>query len=149
MAIAGVTTVLYVLAMFAFYDADTYVYMSGSCILSQGTVNWYQLFINVYRTVVGIGGSVAFMSVLYLISNKLHCNDKAVKGLAALGTMTMGMYCFQDYFWILYRDYVTWYVKPSIVNQLLMFVLSFLVSFALTWLVRRVKVLNMLFLGGR
>ena len=147
--IACVASALYVLAMFVYYNTDTYVYMSGSCILKEGTIAWQQLFVNVYRTLVGICGSMAFMSVLYLIFNRLNSEGKLVQYITVLGVMTMGIYCFQNYFWMLYVDYVTWYVEPAFVNQLLVFVVSLTVSCVLTWLVSRVRVLNLLFLGGR
>ena len=147
--IACVTVVLYVLAMFAYYNVDTYVYMSGSYILSKGMVNWHQLFINVYRTLVGICGSVAFVSLMFLVYNALKDNNRLVKHLTTLGAMTMGIYCFQNYFWQLYDGYVPWFVEPAIVNQLFTFAVSLAVSYTLTWLVSRVKVLNLLFLGGR
>lgn len=147
--IACVTAALYVVAMFVYYDADTYVYMSGSCILSKGTVNWHQLFVNVYRTLVGICGSVAFLSVLFLVFNKFQGDGKQVKCFATLGTMTMGIYCFQSYFWLLYFEYVDWMVKPVFLNQLLAFLASLAVSWLITLAVKRVKVLNVLFLGGK
>lgn len=147
--IAGVATVLYALAMFAYYDVNTYVYMSGSCVLKNGVLDWHQLFINVYRTLVGICGSVAFASLLYLLHGFFPKDNKLERWLVALGTMTMGIYCFQDYFWILYSNHIDWTVKPIILNQLLVFLVSLAVSYLVTVAVKHIKVLNVLFLGGR
>lgn len=147
--VAGVATALYVLAMFAYYDVNTYVYISGSCVLKDGMLDWYQLFINVYRTLVGICGSVAFVSVLYVLNDLFPKNSKLEHWIVALGTMTMGIYCFQNYFWILYSNYIDWTAKPIILNQLLLFLVSFAVSYIVTVVVKHVKVLNVLFLGGR
>lgn len=147
--IAGVATVLYALAMFEYYDVNTYVYMSGSCVLKNGVLDWHQLFINVYRTLVGICGSVAFVSVLYILHGFFSKNNKLECWLVTLGTMTMGIYCFQNYFWILYSNYVDWTVKPIFINQLLVFLVSLAVSYLVTVAVKHIKVLNVLFLGGR
>lgn len=147
--IACVTSLLYVLAMFLFYDTDTYVYMSGSCVLKEGTVHWHQLFIDVYRVVVGICGATAFLSVLFLVRQRIPLQGKIIKGFAWLGTMTMGIYCFQDFFWRLYVEHVTWLLEPVVFNRLLLFLVSMVLTCVLTWTVRRVKVLNVLFLGGR
>lgn len=148
-AIVAVTSLLYVLAMFLNYDANTFVYMSGSCVLVDGAFQWRQLFIDVYRVVVGICGTTAFMSVMYLVCKSVSVEGRIVKALAWLGTMTMGVYCFQDFFWRLYVERITWLVKPIFFNHLLLLVVSLVVSLAMTWVVRRVKVLNLLFLGGR
>jgi fucose 4-O-acetylase-like acetyltransferase len=144
-----VTLVLYVLAMFLYYDTNTYVYMSGSCILTERTINWHQLFIDLYRTLVGVCGTTAFVSVLMLVLERVSVQGKLVKGLAWLGTMTMGIYCFQDYFWRIYINQVTCVLRPIAVNRLLVFVVSLVLSCTLTWAVSRVKFLRMLFLGGR
>ena len=149
MIVAGVTTALYVLAIFAYYDIDTYVYISGSCVLKKGMFDWHQLFVNLYRTLVGICGSVAFMSGLYIVHGFLSENNMVERWLVTIGTMTMGIYCIQNYFWILYSNYVDWLVEPIFLNRLLAFVVSFVVSILITMLVKRVKVLNVLFLGGR
>ena len=147
--IVGVTMPLYILAIFAYYDVNTYVYMSGSCVLKDGVLDWHQLFINLYRTLVGICGSVAFVSLLYILHGFFPKNNKLECWIVALGTMTMGIYCFQNYFWILYSNYIDWTVKPIILNQLLVFLVSFAVSCVVTVAVKHVKVLNVLFLGGR
>ena len=149
MVIAGVTLPLYVLAMFLYYDIDTYVYMSGCCVLVDGVFQWHQLFIDVYRVVVGICGTIAFMTLLYLVCKSISLEGRFVKAIAWLGTMTMGIYCFQDFFWRLYVEHITWLVKPIFFNHLLLLLVSLVVSLALTWVARRVKVLNILFLGGR
>jgi surface polysaccharide O-acyltransferase-like enzyme len=147
--VACVGSLLYVLAMFLYYDTDTYVYMSGSCVLKEGAFHWHQLFIDVYRVVVGICGAIAFLSVLFLVFKRFSHQGKIIKGLAWLGTMTMGIYCFQDFFWRLYVEHVTWLLEPVVFNRLLLFLVSILFTCVLTWAVRRVKVLNVLFLGGR
>lgn len=147
--VAGVATALYVLAMFAYYDVNTYVYISGSCVLKDGMLDWHQFFINVYRTLVGICGSVAFVSVLYVLNDLFPKNSKLEHWIVALGTMTMGIYCFQNYFWILYSNYIDWTLKPIILNQWLVFLVSLAVSYLVTVAVKHIKLLNVLFLGGR
>ena len=89
------------------------------------------------------------MSVVYIVHGLIKENNLLDRWLVKLGTMTMGVYCIQNYFWILYVDYVDWVVRPVFLNQLLAFVASLAVSCLITMALKRIKVLNVLFLGGR
>lgn len=137
-----------------FYHTDCYVYMSGCDILSEGRIDWIQLGRNIFRILVGILGSVVCISLILFAFTR--CIDGKLSAiLAQIGMATMGIYCFQTYIFELYSRWFThgivntdsWVGLQA--NRFLCFVLAFLVSYGLTWIVKRIKVLNIMFLGGR
>lgn len=137
-----------------FYREDTYVYMSGSCIWEGGKISLRLLWLDVFRTFVGILGSTLFVAFFLLIP-RTKLDGTPSKVLVQIGVCTMGIYCFQHYFFLLYNE---WFQTGFIhigswgsmqLNRLMCLFLSFVVSYGLTLVVRRIKFLNILFLGGR
>ena len=137
-----------------FYGEDTFVYMSGSSIWVGGGISLRLLWLDVFRTFVGILGSALFVAFFLLIP-RTSLDGKTSKVLAHIGVCSMGIYCFQHYFFTLYNR---WFQAGFIsigscwsmqLNRLMCLILAFFISYGLTLLVRRIKVLNILFLGGR
>lgn len=144
---------VFIISLF-FYHTDCYVYMTGCDILSEGRIDFIQLGRNVFRIVVGILGSIVCISIIVLAFTPC-ANGKFSSILAQIGMATMGIYCFQTYFFELYSR---WFAHGIVntdswgglqANRLLCFVLAFIVSYGLTLVVKRVRVLNVLLLGGR
>jgi len=140
--VAIVSGVLYVACGFL-YTTEVYVYISGCNVLRDGTFVPRQLGIDIFRIVAGLLGSVLFVSLLLLLYTAVQPDGKVSKALAHIGVCSMGIYCFQDYLF----NYIG--IGSLLPNRLLCFVAVFAVSYGLTLAVRRVKVLNLLFLGGR
>ena len=147
------SSIVYIISL-VFYRGDCYVYMSGCNILTAEGISFTQLGLNVFRIIVGIIGSIAFISLLMLVINPFK-EGKVHKELARIGVSTMGIYCFQDYY---FQHFDKWFSSGLVplsswgaiqVNRLLCLVLAFVVSYGLTWIVRRIKVLDILLLGGR
>lgn len=137
-----------------FYGVDTFVYMSGSCIWSEGTISLRLLWLDVFRTFVGILGSTLFVAFTLLIP-RAQLKGTVPKVLAHIGVCSMGIYCFQHFYFLLYNE---WFQAGFIhigswgsmqLNRFLCLSLAFFVSYGLTLVVKRIKVLNILFLGGR
>ena len=148
-----VCSVVFIICLL-FYHTDCFVYMSGCDILSDKGIDYRQLCLNIYRIFVGILGSSICIALLTLIIRP-HQNDKPSRSLAKIGMTTMGIYCFQNYFFELYTK---WFNSGLVnintwgrlqINRLLCFGLAFVISYGLALIVRRIKFLNLLLLGGR
>lgn len=135
------------IAMFLFYNIDCYIYMSGSYLFGiENPIR--QLGIDLFRVVIGIVGSIFVISLLMYVY-KDNRDDSVTKSLCFFGRNTMGIYCIQNYFWILYPLIITGVVYPIFVNRVVLFVVCLAVCCLLTMLIKKVKVMNFLFLGGR
>lgn len=138
--------IIFVLMLF-FYNTDCYVYMTGSYLF--GTVNPIrQLGIDLYRIVIGIAGSVFVISLLMRVYEE-NRDDCVSKLLCFFGRNTMGIYCVQNYFWILYPLVISGVIYPILLNRVVTFTICLSVSCLVTMLIRKIRVLNFLFLGGR
>ena len=140
--VAIVSGVLFIACVFL-YSTETYVYLSGCNVLRDGVFVPRQLGIDIFRIVVGLLGTVLFVSLLLLLYTVVQPDGKVSKSLGSIGVCSMGIYCFQDYLF----NYIG--IGSLLHNRLLRFVAVFAVSFGLTLAVKRVKILNMIFLGGR
>ena len=138
--------IIFVLMLF-FYNTDCYVYMTGSYLF--GTVNPIrQLGIDLFRIVIGIAGSVFVISLLMRVYEE-NRDDCVSKLLCFFGRNTMGIYCVQNYFWILYPLVISGVIYPILLNRVVTFTICLSVSCLVTMLIRKIRVLNFLFLGGR
>ena len=151
--VSSVCGIIYIGCLF-FYGIDCYVYMSGCDILSEGGIDFRQLWLDVFRILVGIIGSI-FVISLVMLFYRPGTKGKVPDVLAHIGLNSMGIYCFQTYFFVLFNK---WFSSGLVslnswggvqVNRVLCFILAFSISYGLALIVRRIKVLNILFLGGR
>ena len=151
--ILPICSVLFIAGLL-FYNVDCFVYMSGCNILSDGRIDFRQLWLDVYRIMVGLLGSIVFTSLMFILIRRIK-DSKLAQLLAKVGMNTMGIYCFQTFFFQLY----TMWFNSSIINtdtwaglhfnRLLCLGLSFVISYGLTLTVRKIKFLSVCFLGGR
>lgn len=159
MGVIAIGGTIFVACLFH-YNLDCFVYISGSCILKEGRIDWLQLYYDVFRVFVGILGSVVFVAVLLFAKQMFGMKGGFAKAIAYIGVCSMGIYCFQTYFFILYNKWCTFgrgldsIVAINgggnvLINRLLCFVMAFGVSYGLTILVRKLRPLNIMLLGGR
>ena len=133
--------------MFFRFGYDSYIYTSGYCVLGKGDV-WKQIVINIYRLVIGCIGSfiiIGSIDIYYSLIDK-----KIIKITAYLGRNSMGIYVFSGAIFN--------YVLPKItsnfgginyITQLMESAMIICFSLLFSWVIRRHKVLQQLFLGGR
>lgn len=143
-----ISTILYILLLF-FYKTETYVYMSGSCIISDGVISLNQLLINIYRTITGIVGSISFTSTIFVIRKHTTRFSNLWNVLIKFGNITLGIYCFQTYFWFYYTGQIHQICESLFLNNIISFLLSLAISTLLSILLSKNKITNLLFLGGR
>lgn len=129
-----------------FFKNDYYIYISGYTLLNKNIL--YQLFINIYRFAIGISGSISILYLLYAIEKIMPNILK--EGFAYIGKNTMGIYIISS---IIFTEFL-----PLIIGSLnginyfyiLIETLSILlVSIILTLILKKFKITNILFLGGR
>lgn len=154
--LAGISLVFGIvyIGCLCFYGIDCYVYMSGCDILTDGWIDFRQLWRDVFRIIVGIIGSVFAVSLVMLFY-RTEAKGKIPGLLAQIGLNSMGIYCFQTYFFVLFTRWFSSGLLPMNswggvqVNRVLYLILAFSISYGLALVVRRIKILNILFLGGR
>lgn len=142
------STILYLLLL-VFYKTETYVYMSGSCIINEGIISLDQLLINIYRTITGIVGSISFTSTIFVIHKHTTRFSNLWNVFSKFGNITLGIYCFQTYFWFYYAGQIRQICESLFLNNILSFLLSLVSSTSLSILLSKNKITNLLFLGGR
>lgn len=127
-----------------FYNFDTYIYTTGYCVLGKNVA--YQLHNDCFRFFIGITGSVAIMCVLGVFMESMPQN--VWKPFAYIGANTLGIYIISNYLFdeVLKRLPIAglhfgWVVLESVC------VLS--VALGITYLLKKYKYTNRLFLGGR
>jgi len=143
-----VTSIIVFVIMLCFFNSEYLVYKSGTCFFSDNSfVNqcWYNLF----RVLIGIVGAISIASVVKFLELKVKAEMNIGKGLAYFGVVSMGIYCFQDIALCLYHHFTRDIAQPNIISWTCAFVVIFLMCLIMTLVTRRIKLLNVLLLGGR
>lgn len=143
----GLVSLIVFITLLLFYNYDSYIYNSGHSLI--GKENWlHQLFIDFYRIIIGLSGSVFFWGFFNTLS--IYIKGKASIWLSYLGANTIGVYIISFF--------ISVYALPELIkeNQGLNYLLALLETLAtitvclvLIIAIKRVKVLNRLLLGGR
>ena len=145
-AITIVSMVVFI-ALLIFYDRESYIYISGHSLIHKQ--NWlHQLFVDIYRIVIGIASSIFFWGLFSIISK--YIKGIVSKVLLCLGTNTMGIYILSFF--------ISVYILPEVVKEyiglnyglaLLESILTLAVCIILILLIKKVRILDKLLLGGR
>ena len=129
-----------------FYNRECYIYISGFTVLNKDAIR--QVSIDGFRFLVGLAGSIGVMYLVYALMKVLP--DAVKEILAYIGRNTLGIYVISGYFFAELLPKITaplqsvngWYLAVETVCILGMSVL-------LTAVLKKTKVTNRLFLGGR
>ena len=136
------------LCLFAFYDTDTYVYVSGQHILRAGGLYYFML--DIYRFAIGLIGSALVLLIIFYIYRLIGNKSRLICCISTLGLCSLGIYCFQETFFFYYKTHIISNISGfSALATLLTFTLAIGISFALTILSRQNKLTRLLLLGGR
>lgn len=89
-----IPAVLLFTALFSGYGGDKTVYISGYKLIGKDIFN--QLYIDAYRFLIGLSGSVVMGFLIYFIS-KSKLTEKVMSILSHVGKYTMGIYLLSQY----------------------------------------------------
>lgn len=132
--------------MFFFYERRHYIYISGFTLIGK---KWNeQLGIDIYRTVIGLLGSVITILLIDIFCRRVP--KGRVKYLAVIGEKSLGIYIISG----LIFSYILPQITGSLSNinyirSLFQTVLIIIISFIITIIIQRVPLLNKLLFGGR
>lgn len=135
------------IGLLLFYNRESYIYMSGHSLLNKQ--DWlHHLFVDIYRIVIGIAGSAFFWGFFSIISK--YIKGFLSKVLMCLGTNTMGIYIISWFFSVyLLPEVVKEYIGLNYGVVLLETILTLALCLILVFLIKKVKFLDKLLLGGR
>ena len=143
-----ITGVIFI-SLFHFYDRNSFVYTTGQCILRDNWINY--LALDLYRFSIGLIGSIFILSSIYYCYQHFYMKmSRIFSFLSLMGLYSMGLYCFQDLLFLYYRRYALLHIEDlGIQSPVATFLLIYFLSFLLTHYSRKLKVTNILLLGGR
>lgn len=132
------------IVLLKYYNFDSYIYTSGYSLLNKNVA--YQLHNNLFRFFIGILGSISVMCVVHAF---MQIMPKVVnKIFAYLGSCTLGIYIISNFLFdevlkILPMTGLNyWYTILEVLGVIL-------VTMGITLLLKKFRITNQLFLGGR
>ena len=132
--------------MFLFYKRNYYIYNSGVSIWNKEILN--QIYIDIYRFLIGFFGSVIVIYIFILLSK--YIKGVASKFLLFVGQNTMGIYIFTNFLLIYLVPIITF--KVNGINYFINIVESMiclLISLLIILVIKKSRILTLIFLGGR
>ena len=140
-------TIWFVLLLF--YTKDTYIYTTGYTLLrNSDEFLWYrQLGINIYRMLVGLVGSIAWLSVLKLIWSKLENRGGFPKWTVWLGKHSIAIYILSTYSFTYLLPLLCNKIQPNLFLWIIETILMAAVCSGLTYLINKCKLLSKYLIG--
>lgn len=140
-------SLLYVVLLL-FFDKDSYAYISGQFILREDGI--YYLYQNAYRFLIGLTGSALILCLIKWGYDHAYKDKKYIVFLSSIGQCSLGIYCFQDLLFYLFKRCIIVYVDDNnIIAPLLTFIIVGGFSFLLTYFLRNYRYTNLFLFGGR
>ena len=143
--LAGVTLAVYVVLL-RFYSNDSFIYTTGTY-LNAGNLPT-QLFIDVYRWIIGGIGSVFVLLVVRILID-WKPTIKIWNFLARIGKKSLGIYIISSYINVLILMKLVSDFCPSYLTNLVEAIIIMVICYCLTILLEQNKWIRQLFLGGR
>lgn len=134
------------LFLYSVYEKDCYVYTT-QCYIFKGSP-FMQLYIDVYRCLIGIIGSIFVLSAIRLWYNHSK-NGMLWLSVSLLGKQTMGIYIFSSLIVELTTKYNNYVLIPGPFMAFTSTVATIILSLILTKIVQLNRFTNLLVLGGR
>lgn len=141
--------------LFLFWNYDSYIYTSGYASIGRSDLI-HQIGIDCYRMVIGFAGSAVIILVVKLIYDFVHskCADKRwinrlVNEVSHIGEESLGIYIISGHMVEIFLIGNLDKMSVNYLNNILQTIIIGGVSYLLTYLIRKVKVLNFVLLGGR
>ena len=143
-----ITGVVFI-SLFHLYDRNSLAYTTGQYILRD---NWiHYLVLDLYRFSIGLIGSIFCFSSIYYCYQRFYVKiPRIFSFLSMMGVYSMGLYCFQNLLFLYYRRFVILHIEElGILSPIATFLSIFFLSYLLTHYSRKLKLTNILLLGGR
>ena len=145
---------IYVISMF-FWNYDSYIYTSGYTLLWRENP-LRQFRIDIYRMFIGFIGSAIMMLGIKLIYEKAHQKQRGTKGimvmeriLSELGQKSLGIYIVSGQLvGTLLISNIQYFQCNYFVN-LIQAVIIIGASYMVTYLIGKIRIFDIMFLGGR
>ncbi len=118
------------ICLFTKFDYAFTFYKSGVYIFNSFFSPNKMIFINIYRVVVGILGSLSLMMLVYEISQKVSI-PSIVNSLAKLGQHTLGVYILSwilNYYWLKLIPLQPHFNLYSLANTIVMLIVSYAIT---------------------
>ena len=132
--------------MLSFFNYNIYIYTSGFTIINKEPL--MQIYNNSFRFIIGIFGSISMMYLIYISMDKIP--NSIIKIFSILGKNTLGIYIISGYIFDELLMKVTYYLPSVNYFYVLMESLCILcISFLINEILKKIKITNYLFLGGR
>lgn len=152
--------VIYIVLFFIFggllllFDRNSYIYISGHCLLNDKIALLPQLGIDLYRYLIGFVGSCFMMLTLYKLSNLINtrtlCFKPIVSILEYLGKNTLGIYIISVHLNVqLLARICGQFSHLNFVWVLVETILMIVICLMLIHLIQRYSILNRYFLGSQ
>lgn len=136
------------LLLLNFFSYDKYIYISKFCVFGKESI-YYQLYINLYRFIIGIAGSIFFMLVLFKIYQyKKNClNFEAFYNIGrnSIGIYIISVSVINPILFFISRKLIGFNIFYCLLESFIVLSLSYLFSVA----IKKMKKLNIFLFGGR
>lgn len=126
--------------LFSLFDENSFIYLSGYKIIGKDVIR--QLGIDFYRMFIGFAGAGFFILLWRKILKKLP--DCRFLTLTAIGKNSLGIYLISGYFIVELGDFLSLYLYPNYVWNLLQAIVITFVSYLITMILKRIPVLKWL-----
>lgn len=142
--VIGITIVIFAVLL-ALYNIDTYIYTSGYSLLGKNVLS--QVYNDCLRFAVGLFGSVSILYVLCPLSKMLK--GKLLDAMTYIGQNTLGIYLISGYLNRGLARLVSSMDGINYIYTIMEAICIMLLSLGINALLKRWKITNILFLGGR
>lgn len=133
------------LGLFCIYRRSTYIYTTGMYVFKEG-FSMKQLVIDIYRFTIGLVGSITTL----IFTHMLYVENKHTKIFSFIGVNSLGLYIISGYLiWGILPKVTSGFTDINYVVMLMESVSVLAISLVGTMLIKKHKVLNKIFLGGR
>lgn len=128
--------------LFIFFEKNILFYISGVYLFNGERTVGVQLYYNVFRIIIGLVGSIAFIAVTEIIFNKLKMLSYLNSFIIKFGRHSKGIYCFQMYLFVLYNKFSSIIYDSLVLRFILTFMIVSMLSYLFSLLSSKVPALG-------
>lgn len=135
--------------MLRHFDYDDMIYFSRYSLLGSTDI-WQDTARDIFRFAIGLVGSLMVLQCIHICLLTKILNSHLIAWLSSLGSMTFGIYVFQDLMLSLLTPFIKYLDSHYyIINAVVFFIIILTASIALTRYAKTKKYASWLFLGQK